>query len=183
MLPADVKHTIAFVMTTYKDLAPRSTLSILQPTSMIWRTGLIAGTLDISDAFIWNAFHKISPKLVFQYIASGLVGVRSFELGWISICLGILLHYFIATVWTATYYEMSRRWSLAANRPVVSGLTYGLGVYLVMNFVVLPLSAVPAPKRPPTIGSRINGVLAVMFCIGLTVALLSQRKLKARIAS
>jgi hypothetical protein len=45
-------------------------------------------------------------------------------------------------------------------------------MYLVMNLIVLPLSGVPRATSAMTLASRINGVLALMFCIGLAISLL-----------
>ncbi|HEX4200826.1 MAG TPA: hypothetical protein VHY59_04860 [Chthoniobacterales bacterium] len=35
--------------------------------------GLFAGTLDIADALIFNVLRGITPVMVLQYIASGLI--------------------------------------------------------------------------------------------------------------
>jgi uncharacterized membrane protein len=134
--------------------------------------GLIAGTLDIADALIFNQLREISPILVLQYIASGLIGPRAFLEGNSSAMLGLLLHYVIAITWTFAYYEISRRAIILNHHPVLSGLSFGLLVYLVMNFIVLPLSTVKRTASTITVASRINGVLALLICIGLTVALL-----------
>ena len=61
------------------------------------------------------------------------------------------------------------------RRPVVSGAVYGCAVYLFMNWVVLPLSSVPRPVKAMPWASRINGVLAVVVFIGLTISLLIRR--------
>jgi len=63
--------------------------------TILW-IGLIAGTLDIADNLIFNQFRGISPIRVFQYIASGLIGMKSFQLGLASVALGVLIHYTIA---------------------------------------------------------------------------------------
>ena len=56
---------------------------------------------------------------------------------------------------------------------VICGLLYGLGVYLFMNLVVLPLTF---PNQHPLAGiALVNGVLAVMLCIGLTVSIVVAR--------
>lgn len=44
-----------------------------------------------------------------------------------------------------------------------------------MNFVVLPLSGIPHVRSAITLANRINGVLAVLLCIGLTISLLVHR--------
>src|SRR4051794_12316940 len=134
--------------------------------------GLIAGTLDLSDAIIYSHIRGVTALRVCQYIASGLIGMKSFSMGAESGGLGVVLHYFIATSWTVTFYVASRRLMILTRRPILSGLAYGLAVYLFMNLVIVPLSGVPHPKGFPSMISRINGVLAVMLCIGLTISIL-----------
>ncbi len=141
----------------------------------ILRIGLIAGTLDIGENLVFNAFRHVTPTMVFQYIACGLTGPWAFHAGWASILLGVAIHYTIALFWTALFYVASRRVTVLVRRPVICGLAYGALVYLVMNFVVLPLTRVPHPAVAMTMASRISGVLALLFCIGLTVALLTRR--------
>ena len=143
---------------------------------MILRVALVAGTLDIADALIFSLFRGVTPKMVFQYIASGLIGINAaLTLGMASVLLGICIHYFIAFSWTALYYAASRKLTLLIRRPVISGILYGGFVYIMMNFVVLPLTRVPPRRAPMSIVSRVNGVLALLLCIGLTVALLCAR--------
>jgi hypothetical protein len=142
---------------------------------LILGIGLIAGTLDITDALVFSFFRGATPVVVFQYIASGLIGMRSFQLGWTSVLLGVAIHYFIALTWTAVFYFASCRFSILIRRPVPSGLLYGVAVYLFMNLVALPLSGVSHPLKPISLVSRVNGVLALMFCISLTIALLLRR--------
>ncbi len=147
---------------------------------VILRIGLIAGALDISDALIFSHFRGATPKDVFQFIASGLIGMRSFDEGSASVALGVVLHFLIALIWTGVFYIASRKLEILVRRQVVSGLLYGGFVYLVMNFVVLPLSGIPHSTRPASLASRINGVLALLFCIGLTISLLVRRSATAR---
>jgi len=144
---------------------------------VILQIGLIAGTLDISDALIFSHFRGVTPKMVFQYIASGLIGMKSFEAGTASIVLGVVLHFMIALIWTAIFYIAARKLEILVRRPVVSGLVYGGFVYICMNWIVLPLSGIPHSTRPVSLVSRINGVLALLFCIGLTFSLLVRRNL------
>lgn len=139
---------------------------------LILKVGIIAGTLDIADALIFSHFRGVGPGRVFQYIASGMIGMRSFQLGTSSVILGIALHYAIALTWTAIFFMASRKFAILLRKPVISGVIYGLGVYLFMNLVVLPLSGVPHPIKAASLASRINGVLAVVLFIGLTISLL-----------
>ena len=142
--------------------------------TIVW-IGLFAGTLDITDNLIFNQLRGITPKIVFQYIASGLIGMQAFRGGLLSIALGVAIHYTIALIWTDVFYAASRKLAILSRRPVLTGLVYGGGVYLFMNFIVLPLSAVPHPRSAITLASRINGVLALLLFIGLPISLLVRR--------
>jgi hypothetical protein len=142
----------------------------------IVRIGLIAGTLDISENLIFNAFRHITPAMIFRYIASGLLGIPALRGGAGMVALGVAIHYTIALAWTALYFEAARRWRLLVRWPVVCGLLYGALVYAVMNFVVLPLTRVPPARGPMSAASLVSGILAVLICIGLTVALLTARE-------
>jgi hypothetical protein len=140
------------------------------------RIGLIAGTLDITENLIFNAFRHITPTQIFQYIASGLTGAWAFHAGMAPVALGVAIHYTIALFWTAVYYAASRWFGILIRRPVVCGLVYGGVVYLIMNFVVLPLTRVPHARAAATLASRVSGVLALLLCVGLTIAVLVKRE-------
>jgi hypothetical protein len=140
--------------------------------TILW-IGLFAGTLDITDNLIFNQLRGITPKMVFQYIASGLIGIQASRGGGLaSVALGVAIHYSIAVIWTALFYAASRRFAVLSRRPVLSGLVYGGTIYVFMNFVVLPLSGVPHSRSAVTIASRVNGVLALLLFIGLPISLL-----------
>jgi len=87
----------------------------------------------------------------------------------------VAIHYTIALIWTGVFYAASRKLAILSRRPVLSGLVYGGAIYLFMNFIVLPLSGVPHPRSAVTIASRVNGVLALLFFIGLPISLLMRR--------
>jgi hypothetical protein len=146
---------------------------------LVW-IALIAGTLDISENLIFNVFRNVTPYMVFQYIASGLIGMRSFSSGIVSVALGVTIHYAIAFAWTLIYFAASRKLSVLVRLPVICGLLYGVLVYVVMTFAVFPLTSVPHSTKAMTLTARINAVAALMFCIGLTIALLVRRQTIAR---
>jgi hypothetical protein len=151
------------------------TSKIRSLVTVLW-IGLFAGTLDIADNLIFNQLRGITPKMVFQYIASGLIGMQASRGGGLSsVALGVAIHYSIALVWTALFYAASRKFAILSRRPVLSGLVYGGAIYLFMNFIVLPLSRVPHPRSTVTIASRVNGVLALLLFIGLPISLLVRR--------
>ena len=106
--------------------------------------------------------------------------MKAFEMGFAAVLLGVVIHYTIALTWTLIYYIASRQLPVLITRPVISGPVYGIVVYLIMNFVVLPVTGVPHSAKAITLASRISNVLALMFCIGLTIALLLRRSMTAK---
>jgi hypothetical protein len=136
--------------------------------------GLIAGTLDISAAFLTAWLRAgVRPVRLLQFVASGLIGAAAFNGGVKTAMLGLALHFLIATVATVVFYLASRKFLFLIEHPINFGLLYGIAVYLFMNFVVLPLSAI-AP-RPMILFGFIIGILTIMFCIGLPIALIVRR--------
>jgi hypothetical protein len=134
---------------------------------------LIAGSLDISDALIFYGIRGVSPVRILQGIASGLLGRAAFTQGMRSAVLGLLLHYFIATTVATIYIFASRKLPLSRH-PFLYGSVYGIVVYIVMNYIVLPLSKIGLRPTPPLI-PLINGVAALIFCIGIPIALIARR--------
>lgn len=134
--------------------------------------GLVAGILDIISAFIHAATRGASPARVLQFVASGLIGRQSFQEGPATAALGLLLHFMIAFGAAAVFYAASRKFSILRERPIFSGLAFGAGVWLVMNLIVVPLSA--ATPRHSLSGDLIQ--LAIHMCmIGLPISFIVRR--------
>jgi hypothetical protein len=134
--------------------------------------GLLVGTLDIATPLILNALHGVRPIRILQGIASGILGRASYNQGLRSAILGLLLHFFIAYTVTTIYILASRKLPLS-RRPFLCGTLYGISVYIVMNYVVLPLSKIGLRISPP-IGVLI-GVVTLIVCIGLPLAFIARR--------
>lgn len=155
-------------------VSPANAGSARRVWTVIW-IGLVAGTLDISENIIFNAFRHITPYQIFQYISSGLIGGNSFTMGGASVALGVAIHYAIAMTWTVVFYLLSRRLKFLTRQAAICGIVYGGVVYVIMNFAVLPMTGVPHARAAMTLASRISGVLALLFCIGLAIALLVKK--------
>ena len=134
---------------------------------------MLAGILDLTYAIVVYGFLGAKPIRILQGIASGLLGASSFQGGVKTAALGTALHFLIALGAAAVYYALSRKIALLTKRPVVSGLIYGVAVYLFMNFIVLPLSAVH--RAHLTTNSIVIGLIPILFCVGLPIALIVHR--------
>ena len=133
---------------------------------------LVVGTLDAVDALVFFGLRGVAPHRIFQSIAAGLLGRSAFTGGPATVVLGVLLHFFIALVIVATFVGASRYIPVLTRAPILSGLVYGVGVYLVMNLVVLPLSAAGRPSFPWPI--LLNGVLIHILGVGLPSSLFAR---------
>ena len=131
---------------------------------------LAVGVLDISDAFVFFWLRSgVSPIRILQSVAAGLLGRSSFSGGWHTAALGLVLHFFIAFVVVLVYLMASRQLPILRRDYIACGLAYGILVYLVMTFVVVPMSAAGGGARPTAV--ILNGVLIHMFGVGLPAAL------------
>jgi uncharacterized membrane protein YagU involved in acid resistance len=131
--------------------------------------GLVAGTLDIADALIFYGIRGVPPIRILQGIAYGLIGRVSYTQGTRSVLLGLLLHFIIATTVAAVYILASKHFPHLTRHPLIFGTFYGVAVYIVMNYVVLPLSHVGLRPLPPP-APFINGVAALVVCVGIPIA-------------
>ena len=137
--------------------------------------GLIAGTLDISYACIYSyVMRGTRPIRILQSVASGALGARAFTGGIKTAVLGLAFHFLIAFTAAAVYYLVSRQVRFLITQAIICGVVYGLGIYLFMNFVVLPLSAIPFKMSYP-LPALVSGLLIHMFGIGLPIALIARR--------
>ena len=162
--------------TLHRMNASADTLRATAPTSALFTIlagGAIAGTLDIAFAFTFAGMHGASPLRVLQFIASGLLGKDSFGDGWWSGALGGVCHYSILTVATALYLLASRRLAALAQRPFICGPLFGVAIYLVMNFIIVPLSRVPPHSH--TLEGVVSDLASHLFFVGLPITLLVHR--------
>jgi Na+/alanine symporter len=140
-------------------------LSVQKPNALlaILAGGLLAGSLDLGSAFI--TYGAGVPRA----IAGGLLGPAALHGGSGVYVLGILLQFFIATSAAAVYYLASRKLAFLKDHPFVCGPFYGIAVFLVMNLIVLPLSALHF-RGPFQLAGLIQGLVVHMILIGLPIS-------------
>lgn len=138
--------------------------------AILWG-GLIVGGLDLVYAIV--VYTPRHPILIPQTIASGLLGVKSYDDGVASAFLGIVLQFVIATTAAAVYYAASRKMMFLVTRAVLYGMLYGAVVYLFMHRVVVPLSAVPKHTTPLPYAAA--EFVEHWFFVGLPIALSVRR--------
>ena len=130
---------------------------------------LIAGVLDLGYAIVVSAFRGYAPMLICQSVASGLLGKATYEGGLATAALGVALHFSMMAVIVVTYYLLSRRLTQLVRQPFLWGPLYGVVVFCVMNYVVVPLSAIGHTfQRTPLL--FIGEMFSHVVFVGLTIA-------------
>lgn len=140
--------------------------------------GGVAATFDIIYACVRNAGHGRSPEWTLQSVASGLLGQKAFESGAGGAALGLFAHYLILLVAAALYVWVARQSKILMTRPFESGALFGIGVYLFMNFIVLPLSAFPFNMTYP-FARLAEGFLSHGVLVGLPIAFAARWAVRA----
>jgi uncharacterized membrane protein YagU involved in acid resistance len=166
------KPTETILSAPAQGLLPRK-----QGLPVILKAGLFAGTLDIIAAFVNYAIKSgKDPLPILNFIASGVVGKEEAydpTNTLIMRVLGLLLHFLIATIFAAIFYYAWPLFRRISQRWIVTGLLYGVLVWLAMNLVVVPLSSTPVMKH--TTSGVITNMLILMFCVGLPIAWVTYR--------
>lgn len=140
--------------------------------------GSIIFILQLTHMWIVATLIQGNPFTVaWQYIASGALGMSAFEGGITTALLGVLFHLIISLVIAGVFILSANRIPLLRRFPIPGALLYGLGVYIVMNMVVTPLSAAP-PLPAPTLPWLLEGLIEHALAIGLPLGLLVRRSLR-----
>jgi uncharacterized membrane protein YagU involved in acid resistance len=133
--------------------------------AVILLAGVIAGTIDIGAAALINA---ASIAVILKAIASGILGNASFEQGIEAESLGLLLQWAMSILIAAIFVVTASWLSILKRQWLAAGLAYGVAVFFVMNYVVVPLSAIG--RIPHFTAVRFLANLLAMLLFGVIVA-------------
>jgi len=130
---------------------------------------LVAGTLDILSAFVFSG----AVVGVLQTVASGPFGSDIAE-GPAGAPLGLLVHFAIMAVMVTVYVLAARRVPALNRCWPVSGLLYGVALWLVMYWIVLPLrfDSFRTPHEALPIAKQL---FSHCICVGLPIAFIARR--------
>jgi len=136
--------------------------------AIIW-AALVGGTLDAAaGVIVYFIYFGMNPFQVLQLIASGVFGPAVINGSFVYVVAGLLLHYFIAFAVAVIFYGAASQIKFLVNQKVIVGLAYGLGIWLVMNLLVLPISN--TPKNPFNPGLAAFEISWHMVLVGLPIA-------------
>jgi hypothetical protein len=162
-------------MSTIANKPPTSSNSLLR---LSVSTGLIIGTADmiIYNWLVVNVLFGIPLITFFQYIASGALGESAFAGGIATALIGVLFYFLISMVVAGVFILGVDRIPLLRRQIIPGSLLYGVGVFIVMNLIVTPLSATP-PVPAPTTPELILIILDHLLFYGLLLGILVRRNM------
>ncbi len=142
--------------------------------SAIVKGGLVAGTLDIGAAALING---VSPAFIVRFVAGGLLGKDALAGGVPVAVLGFALQLVMSLIIAAVYVGAARRLAWLWQHWIAAGLAYGVVVFFVMNYVVVPLSA--WARWPRFTPASFGWNMLAMLVFGVIIAFFAQRRLAA----
>jgi hypothetical protein len=135
--------------------------------------GLTVGVLDCIAAMVNAGIRGTTPDRVWQYVASSVVGPESFNMGAKTIALGLLFHFCVAFGVATGFYVLSRIFPALLRNPFVVGPLYGIAVYFMMSYAIVPLTLVK--QAPFNWYGLISGLIIHMLFVGLPAALIARK--------
>jgi len=137
--------------------------------------GFVAGTIDIGAAALINTR---SPVFILHAIAGGLLAMASFDGGMSTAVLGLVLQWVMSLIIAALFVLAAMRIGTFRTHWLSAGLGYGVGIFFVMNYVVVPLSA--WHRFPNFTPLKFGENMLAMLLFGLIVAFFARDVTSAR---
>ncbi len=132
--------------------------------AILWG-GLAAGAMDFCAAM---AINRLPMLTIGRAVATGLYGRGAFKMGDNVGWQGVGLHFAMSLVIAAVYVLAAERIAAMRQNVLVFGLLYGVGIFVVMNYGVRPLSKAGLSHYATPLSFIEN--LAAMLIFGLFVA-------------
>ena len=143
--------------------------------------GLIIGMLHliIQVGIVFGLLLKSPYISSLQFVASGAMGNAAYTGGLATALLGLVLELLMTIIIAGIFVVSADRIPLLRNHVILGSLLYGFGVFIVMNFIVLPLSGAPPLPAPP-MWLFIEIMLEHILLIGLPLGILVQRDINIK---
>jgi hypothetical protein len=147
-----------------------SSIAILKAT-------LVCGILDIIYALAMAAMKGGSAKGVLKFVAEGPFGSAVPSSPWAASALGLAVHFIIMAAMATFCAVAMRSPRLADISPWLSGTVYGILLYGLMYWIVMPLRW---PSIFPQVGliNIVEALFAHIVLVGIPMALIIGKTLR-----
>ncbi len=141
-------------------------------SARVIKAGLIVGTLDILAAFIHYLIKTgQNPVVILKFIASGVFGKEAFTAGNIMFFWGLIFHFVIAFSFTLFFFWIFPKIPALSKNRILTGIIYGIFIWVVMQLLVVPLSR--TPKQPFNFTNAVINVIILIVCIGIPLSFMA----------
>ncbi|MDB5095321.1 MAG: hypothetical protein JWO85_3422, partial [Candidatus Eremiobacteraeota bacterium] len=142
---------------------------MLQEIVTAGAAGAVAINLYLIVSLVW-VLHVTTVRALWQWDAANLLGVAAFRASGAVELVGISLHVAVSLAWAAAFALLLERNQAVARQSIAAGAVFGVVVWAVMQFVVVPLGRAPVPRL--TMPGVVNGLIAHAIFFGIPVALI-----------
>jgi uncharacterized membrane protein YagU involved in acid resistance len=112
--------------------------------------------------------------IIFKAVARGAFGTeKAFSGGDIIAFWGVLFHYIIACCWAIFFFFVYPVFSFLRKNKYATGVLYGIFIWIIMNRIVIPLSAIN--QKPFDLKAAAIGAAILIVAVGLPIAYLTDR--------
>ncbi|MEO5673449.1 MAG: hypothetical protein ABIQ74_02270 [Chitinophagales bacterium] len=108
--------------------------------------------------------------MVLNYIASGVFGAPALTGGAFMAWCGLFFHFLIILFWPILFFLAYPRLPVLSVNRVLTGASYGVFIWIVMNRIVVPMSN--TPKSPFNLLQASIGMLILIVAVGIPVSLM-----------
>ncbi len=139
-------------------------------------SGLIAGTLDIITPILIYAviLQKTTALKILLSIASGVFKQDAYSGDPKMAFYGLLFHFIIAISFALFYFIIYPYIPFLKNNVIISGIVYGIFVWIIMNLIVLPTVFPVLPAKNLDFPLLLS-ILILIFCIGIPIAYITKK--------
>lgn len=143
---------------------------------ILWAAAVVVLLDGIAGIIYFHTLLNMGPAQFMQWIASAINGPSAFAAGTSTIIEGFIIHVIVTIIMAVVYYYAYKKSSFIRRNTLLSGIIYGLGIWLVMNLLVFPLSNVPA--SPFVLFNGIVSIIWHIVLVGVPFAIITNTHLK-----
>lgn len=141
---------------------------------MIALATMVSGTLDILFAILLTIFRGRNVGDMLRFVASGPFPA-AIDMRTTGAALGLVVHFALMALMATAFALGCRRWPSLVDRPIATGVGFGLITYAIMNLIVVPLRF--GAPMPPSLLSIATQLFAHIALVGVPFALIARRTL------
>lgn len=145
--------------------------------TIVW-LGLLTGTLDAILSIVLSYPPNLSQS--YRFIASGFFGMSAFTANYM-VFWGVLFHYIIASAFSVFFFLLYPNFKRVIKNKYILALIFGLIIWIVSTFAILPLSNIPDIKGVQKYPSQLSLIASIIsiaglsLCLGLPISLIANK--------